>query len=524
MMDNDLWFDPSINVKDIPKNLILPSMLIYDKQFYPDGSFKKYKCRLVIRGDKWYDIYHMNTYASTVKSESVRMLLSIAAIEDWEMESIDVKTAFLNSPLKSEEIIYMRRPPGLNDSHMPEIVQLQKCIYGMPQASAYFHKHSDEVLRSFNCNPIPEDDCVYKLEVNGETAFVLKHVDDFGIMSKHQHLIDFIKFKLSQSYEISINLDMSFYLGLCILRDRQNCSMDLNQSGYILSMEDRYNLKNLDSYSTTPMSYNAYKSKRKQYLLDKDGITEYQSKIGSLLYLTIMTRPDILYATCWYSRRCKSPTNFDMEAVDRILYYIMGTKEKGLRFKSDNGITLYATVDASYACHDDMKSHTGCTLHIGSLSGAYQSISKKQTITADSSTVAEFIGTHTVAKEIMWLRDFLASVGFPQRAPTILYEDNMSTISMIKNKSNGKKTKHIEVRYNLIREQVDKKIIAIKWIETNNMTSDILTKPLPPAAFTHNRPSLLGMNVLYTVEDSFIDEDPFEEFMHEYDMLSACAA
>ena len=64
------------------------------------------------------------------------------------------------------------------------------------------HQHT------FNCNPIPEDDCVYKLEINGETAFVLKHVDDFGIMSKHQHLIDYIKFKLSNSYEISINLDM----------------------------------------------------------------------------------------------------------------------------------------------------------------------------------------------------------------------------------------------------------------------------------------------------------------------------
>ena len=173
MFDNDVWFEPDIDKKIISKNLILPSMLIYDKQYNPDGSFKKYKCRLVIRGDKWFDVYNMNTYASTVKSESVRMLLSIAAIEDWEMESVDVKTAFLNSPLKPEEIIYMRRPPGLNDSHMPEIVQLRKCIYGMPQASAYFHKHSDEVLRSFDCNPIPEDDCVYKLEINGETAFVL---------------------------------------------------------------------------------------------------------------------------------------------------------------------------------------------------------------------------------------------------------------------------------------------------------------------------------------------------------------
>jgi hypothetical protein len=82
MYDNTVWSSPSCRIKDIPKHLLLPSQLIYEKQYNPDGSFKKYKCRLVIRGDKWHDIYNMNKYASTVKSESVRMLLSIAAIEN----------------------------------------------------------------------------------------------------------------------------------------------------------------------------------------------------------------------------------------------------------------------------------------------------------------------------------------------------------------------------------------------------------------------------------------------------------
>ena len=418
-VDNTVWKLPNVDLKDIPKNLILPSMLIYDKQYNPDGSFKKYKCRLVIRGDKWYDIYNMNTYASTVKSESVRMMLAIAGIEDWEMESVDVKTAFLNSPLKEGEIIYMRRPPGLGDTHMPEIVQLNKCIYGMPEASAYFHEHSDKVLRSFNCNPIPEDDCVYRLDLNGETAFVLKHVDDFGIMAKNKKLIDYIKFKLSQSYEISVNKDMTFYLGLCINRDRIHRTMTLNQSGYIQNnLIDRFNIKTMDKYPSTPMAYFTSKSAKEIItLLDKDGITDYQSRVGSLLYLAIMTRPDILYAVSMASCKCKSPTSKDLSAVNRILYYIAGTPDLGLRFFSDEGVVLYATVDASYACHDDLKSHTGCTLHIGRSSGACQSLSKKQTITADSSTVAEFVATHTVSKEVMWARDFFKKCWISSRLP-----------------------------------------------------------------------------------------------------------
>ena len=90
-------------------------------------------------------------------------------------------------------------------------------------------------------------------------------------------------------------------------------------------------------------------------------------------------------------------------------------------------------MDASYATHADSKSHTGFTLHIGKDSGSIMATSKKQKIIADSSTIAEFIATHIVAKEIHWCRRLLTSLGYPQKDPTILYEDNKSTISMIKN-------------------------------------------------------------------------------------------
>ena len=85
----------------------------------------------------------------------------------------------------------------------------------------------------------------------------------------------------------------------------------------------------------------------------------------------------------------------------------------------------------------------------------------------------------------MWARSFLLSLGFPQPEPTILYEDNMSTISMIHNKTNGKRTKHIEVRYNLVREQYEKKVIKMVHCPTAVMTSDMLTKSLLPAPFVH---------------------------------------
>ena len=102
----------------------------------------------------------------------------------------------------------MRRPSGLDDSHMPKLVRLKKCIYGMKQASAYFHAHSDAVLKSFGCVPTAEDDCCYTLNHMGCTAIINKHVDDFGIMSKSKQLLTFIRSKLSEAYEVTVDLEM----------------------------------------------------------------------------------------------------------------------------------------------------------------------------------------------------------------------------------------------------------------------------------------------------------------------------
>ena len=182
-----------------------------------------------------------------------------------------------------------------------------------------------------------------------------------------------------------------------------------------------------------------------------------------------------------------------MHAMDRVLEYLASTPDLGLTFSSKEGVVLYATVDSSYGNHEDRKSHSGCTLHIGKNSGSFLTRSKKQTITADSSTVAEFIAAHLATKEIMWARALLAELGYPQLNPTILYEDNMSTIAMINNDSNSQKTKHVAIKYNLIREQVQLNNIKLNHLCTKDMISDILTNPLPPTPFLHLRHKLLGM-------------------------------
>ncbi len=77
----------------------------------------------------------------------------------------------------------------------------------------------------------------------------------------------------------------------------------------------------------------------------------------------------------------------------------------------------------------------------------------------------------------MWARSLLAEIAYPQLEPTIIYEDNMSTNAMVNIDGISQKTKLIDIRYNLTREQVKNKVIKMEHLQTKDVTSDILTKP-----------------------------------------------
>ena len=106
---------------------------------------------------------------------------------------------------------------------------------------------------------------------------------------------------------------------------------------------------------------------------------------------------------------------------------------------------------------------------------------------------AEFIAAHTATKQILWARNFLLELGFPQLHPTSLFEDNMSTIQIVNQPGNNGRTKHIALRYNVIREQVERQIITLQHLSGIDMPSDLLMKALGPAPFLHLRPRILGM-------------------------------
>jgi hypothetical protein len=480
--------------KEIAKGSLLSSKAIFTMVYNPDGSFKKYKARLVARGDMLQNIYDPDTYAGTVRSDTLRLFFSVAATLDLDLVAHDIKTAFLYPSLKDGEDIFLRRPAGATDEVMPPIVKLLKCLYGLPQASKYFDEHMSNTLLQMGFTRCISDDQMFILRKNDDYVYLLKHVDDCMLAApKNSPLLHFVSSELSKTYTMTTDLNPTNFVGLAITRDRFAHKITLSQPHYINTVLERFQIEpSTPSYPMSEDFLTSMPNHTNDELLSPFHQKLFQEKVGSILYLASQSRPDLLYATTQLSRRSNKCTARDMKAADRLLSYISITSALGLTLGSGSiDWELHALVDASYNCYSDSKSHTGISLHLGSDSGAFLVLSKKQSVTADSSTVAEYIASHTACQKILWAKNLLTELGCLPKV--FLHQDNTSTINLLKHNGNSGRTKHIALRYNMIRETIRDHNITIIYTPTTEMTADILTKPLGFNLFTIHQNKLLCM-------------------------------
>lgn len=204
--------------------------------------------------------------------------------------------------------------------------------------------------------------------------------------------------------------------------------------------------------------------------------TSYQSLIGSLMYLAISTRPDIMHAVSVLAQRNKDPHSEHEAGAKHVLRYLSKTISLKLRY-CKNGKPVEGYADADWTSNNlDRKSYTGYSFFLAGSAFSWQS--KKQDVVALSSTEAEYIALSTAAKEAVYLRRLLKEVGCNRKDPILLKGDNMSAIQISKNPVFHKRTKHIEIKYHYIREVVEQKGIELEYVSTNENVSDIFTKNL----------------------------------------------
>ena len=200
---------------------------------------------------------------------------------------------------------------------------------------------------------------------------------------------------------------------------------------------------------------------------------QYQSAIGSLMYLSVSTRPDISYAVSSLARYSSKPTKQHWTALKRLLRYLKGTTKYGILFSKEATSQCIGFSDADWAGDvSDRKSTSGYVFMLSG--GAVSWSSKKQKCVALSTAEAEYVALSSASQESIWLRQLMTELGNPLEVPTLIFEDNKAAIAMTNNPTFHGRAKHIDIKFHFIRDQVSRGTIKLEYCPTDQMLADIL--------------------------------------------------
>ena len=203
---------------------------------------------------------------------------------------------------------------------------------------------------------------------------------------------------------------------------------------------------------------------------------KYQSAIGSLMYLSVSSRPDISYAVSSLAQFSSHPTKEHWTALKRLLRYLKGTPNHGILYTKDGANTCTGYTDADWGGDvNDRKSTSGYLFLLSG--GAVSWKSQKQRCVALSTAEAEYVAMASAAQESVWLKQLMGEL---TNSDAEAHEDNQSAIAMAKNPQFHGRAKHIDI---YIRDQVNEGAIALKYCPTIDMIADILTKGLTRESF-----------------------------------------
>nr|CAD1837132.1 unnamed protein product [Ananas comosus var. bracteatus] len=256
-----------------------------------DGS-KRYKARLVVKGyGQKQGIDFNEIFAPVVKHCSIRVVLSLVANLDLELEQLDIKTAFLHGDLDEE--IYMFQPEGFVEANPNLVCKLKKGLYGLKQASRQWYKKFDSFMQDEGYKRCDFDHCVYfRGSTHDSFTILLLYVDDMLIASNDQNDITKLKLDMSKKFATKDLGEAKEILGMQIKRDREHGKLWLSQSGYISKVLERFEMNGCKPVST-PLAGHFKLSKKNspknEVERDKMKNVPYNSAVGSLI-VTPQTR------------------------------------------------------------------------------------------------------------------------------------------------------------------------------------------------------------------------------------------
>lgn len=472
------------------------------------GKFIKISARLVAGGDQQPDSTIGATYAPSAHDSSrIGMAFALYAdaasrgtTGDIQKMSLDITAAYLYVDCKEGADLYVQLPDNIPHSLAGQIVRLKKQLYGTREANRGFYFHLTAALDRAGFEPITTEPCIYRLKnaLPNQRAFVNTVVDDLYAMAEsterpapalarlHNEL------KRTYTHGVTVDPDAVNHAGLTITTT--DTALTIAQPGFIGKLLKKYEVP-AHRYAPTPHTATLFEGAPADS--PPTAQAPYHTLIGELLY-AMKTRPDIALAVPYLAKFTASPTEWHRLAARRVLSYLAGTQSLGLRLEfasaAKHGARAFGWADASLACHVNSRSHGAYAVTMGPSSAPFL---VKSGVIADavcqSAAEAEYIVLAKAVKSILYVRSLLSDMGYKQAGPTVIFEDNESVINMATNHLVTQRSRHIDMKYHLVKFHTQHGNILPTWVRSEDQHVDILSKATHTvAAWQRARNALLN--------------------------------
>ena len=311
---------------------------------------------------------------------------------------------------------------------------------------------------------------MFMLIVNSQCVFVLIHVDDAMIVGVTNMVVQAKKL-LGECFTIKDMGPAKYFLGLEIARSPG--TLWIGQTKYCKEIISYYGMDDCNPIAS-PVVANSHLSREDGEPLAAN--VPYGELVGALLYLTSNTRPDLAYAVGVLSRFVAAPRTAHWLAAKRVLRYLAGTVDHGIAYGTSLGVECFCDADFGGDV-DGRRSTSGMCIMVNG--GAVVWRAKLQSVVATSTCEAEYISAAEATKEVLWLTKFWAELTGKHQALTLCV-DNQAAITLMNKHTAGVsgKTKHIDIAYHFVRHRVMVGDIRVRFVGTQFMVADVMTKGL----------------------------------------------
>jgi hypothetical protein len=476
----------------------------------------KIKGRTVADGRPQRALYTKDeTSSPTVSTDALMMSIMIDACERRDVATADVAGAYLHASMDDFTLLKLE---GASVDIMCDVcemyrefvtyengkkvlyLRLLKALYGCVKSALLWYELFTGTLQGMGFELNPYDTCVANKMYDGKQCTIAWYVDDNKVSHIDPEIVTEVLDKIEERFgKMTITRGKKHvFLGMDITY-LDNGTAQILMPEYLKEAIVDFGEK-INKTATSPAKRDMYIVSGTSKRLGKARSEIFHSVVAKLLYVSHRSRMDIQLPIAFLCTRVSCCTEEDWKKLRRILEYLNGTLDHVRIIGADDLARMKTWVDASYAVHMDMRSHTGGVVSFGI--GALMGKSWKQRLNVKSSTEAELVGASDYLPHAIWARKFMERQGYILSENTF-YQDNQSAIRFQKNgrKSCGSNSRHIDIRYFFIKDRLETDKFTVEYCPTEQMLADFFTKPLQGNLFRRLREVIMGRKHIDTLKD-----------------------